>query len=75
VAWLVPSQSADRQAVGEVNGGEDRIDGGSSLLVWVGVADCDAPQLQRHTAQLRKDCVHARGKIARGDIGRANERA
>ena len=45
------------------------------MLVGVGVADCDAPQSQRHrafqhTAQPRKDCVHARGKIARGDIGR-----
>jgi hypothetical protein len=66
---------ADRQAVGEARGGEDRIDGGSSLLVGVGVADFDAPQSQRHTAQPHKDCVHARGKIARGDIGRANERA
>jgi hypothetical protein len=61
--------------VGEAHGGEDRIDGGSSLLVGVGVADCDAPQSQRHrafqdTAQPRKDCVHASGKIARGDIGR-----
>lgn len=50
------------------------------MLVGVGVADCDAPQSQRHrtfqdTAQPRKDCVHTRGKIARGDIGRANERA
>lgn len=66
--------------MGEAHGSEDWIDGGSSLLVGVGVADCDAPQSQRHrtfqeTAQPRKDCVHARGKIARGDIGRANERA
>ena len=62
--------------MGEAHGSEDRIDGGSSLLVVVGVADCDARNRNgTDTAQPRKDCVHARGKIARGDIGRANERA